>query len=90
VTTLKTPSGTPASWVSSANFSAVSGVSEAGLSTIVLPAARAGAIFHDESRNGKFHGTIAPITPRGWRKVKVNALSRSPSVSPWIFVAQPA
>ena len=68
VTTLKTPSGNPASWVSSANLSAVSGVRDAGLSTTVLPAARAGAIFHDESRNGKFHGTIAPITPRGWRR----------------------
>ncbi len=68
----------------------MSGVSDAGFSTTVLPAASAGAIFHDESRNGKFHGTIAPTTPTGWRSVNVKALSRSWSVSPWIFVAQPA
>ena len=90
VTTLNTPSGRPASWQSSANLSAVSGVSDAGLSTTVLPAASAGAIFHDERRNGKFHGTIAPTTPTGWRSVSVKAVSRSRSVSPWIFVAQPA
>ena len=90
VTTLNTPSGRPASRVRSANLSAVSGVSDAGLSTTVLPAARAGAIFHDASRNGKFHGTIAPTTPMGWRSVKVKAVSRRPSVSPWILVAHPA
>ena len=90
VTTLKTPSGSPASWQRSANRRAVSGVCDAGLMITVLPAASAGAIFHDERRNGKFHGTIAPTTPTGWRSVKVKALSRSWSVSPWIFVAQPA
>ena len=90
VTTLTTPSGIPASAHSSANFRAVSGVCEAGLRTIVLPAARAGASFHDESRNGKFHGTIAPTTPTGWRSVNVNAPGRMASVSPWIFVAHPA
>ena len=90
VTTLTTPSGTPASWQSSANLSAVSGVCDAGFSTIVLPAARAGASFHDERRKGKFHGTMAPTTPTGWRSVNVKAPGRMASVSPWIFVAQPA
>jgi len=90
VTTLNTPSGTPASWQISAKRSAVSGVWDAGLITIVLPAASAGAIFQDESRKGKFQGTMAPTTPTGWRSVKVKALSRRPSVSPWILVAQPA
>ena len=87
---MKTPSGRPASAVSSANLSAVSGVSEAGLRTTVFPAARAGAIFHEASRNGKFHGTMAPMTPIGWRSVNVKALSRRFSVSPWILVVQPA
>ena len=89
-TTLNTPSGRPASCVSSAKRSAVSGVSEAGLRTSVFPAASAGAIFQEASRNGKFHGTIAPTTPSGWRSVKVKAPSRRLSVSPWIFVVQPA
>jgi hypothetical protein len=39
------------------------------LSTNVLPAARAGAIFQLAICSGKFHGTIRPITPRGSRKV---------------------
>jgi len=90
VTTLTTPSGRPASWQSSANFSAVSGVCDAGFSTTVLPAASAGASFHDERRNGKFHGTMAPTTPTGWRSVNVNAPGRMARVSPWILVAQPA
>ena len=33
------------------------------LNTIVLPIARAGAIFHDNIKSGKFHGTICAITP---------------------------
>ena len=45
VTTLNTPSGTPASWASSASLSVVRGVAEAGLRTTELPAARAGPIF---------------------------------------------
>ena len=46
VTTLTTPSGMPASVATSANISLVSGVISAGLSTMVLPAAIAGRIFH--------------------------------------------
>lgn len=42
---LMTPSGIPASVAACANRSEVSGVSSAGLSTIVLPAAIAGRIF---------------------------------------------
>ena len=45
VTTLKTPSGTPASLASSARRTVVSGVADAGLSTTELPAASAGPIF---------------------------------------------
>ncbi len=42
VTRLKTPAGIPASWTASAKSWAVSGVSSAGFSTIVQPAASAG------------------------------------------------
>ena len=52
-----------ASCTISANASAVSGVNSAGLSTIVFPAAIAGAIFHASMSSGKFHGMICPTTP---------------------------
>ena len=45
-TTLTTPAGIPAATQSSASISEVNGVISAGLSTIVLPAAMAGRIFH--------------------------------------------
>src|SRR3989442_10647735 len=64
-TTLKAPAGKPASRVSSAKASAVSGVSEAGLSTTVQPAAKAGANFQLAMLSGKFQGTMAPTTPIG-------------------------
>ena len=44
-TTLKTPSGRPASLRISASFMAVSGVTSLGLKTTALPAASAGAAF---------------------------------------------
>ncbi len=44
-----------------------SGVSSAGFSTIVLPAASAGPIFQLVNMSGKFHGTICPTTPTGTR-----------------------
>ncbi len=40
-----------------------------GLTTIVLPAASAGPIFHMASSSGKFQGTIAPHTPIGSRRM---------------------
>ncbi len=55
----------PASWASSASRIAVSGVSSAGLSTTVLPAASAGAKPQPAIGIGKFHGTITPTTPSG-------------------------
>jgi hypothetical protein len=64
-TTLTTPAGTPAStstWVSS---SEVSGVSSAGLSTTVHPAARAGAILRVAIASGKFHGVMSSEGPTG-------------------------
>ena len=68
-TTFTTPSGTPASRAIRSNSRAVSGVSSAGFRTIVLPAASAGAIFHDAIVSGKFQGVINPTTPSGSRKV---------------------
>ena len=64
-TTLKTPSGMPASSASSARRRLVSGVSSLGLSTTVLPHANAGPSFHDAISIGKFHGVISPTTPSG-------------------------
>ena len=65
VTMFSTPFGNPASRLSSANNSAVSGVYSAGFSTMVLPAASAGATFHASISSGKFHGITAPQTPSG-------------------------
>jgi hypothetical protein len=44
---------------------AVSGVSSAGLSTTVLPAASAGPNAQPAIGMGKFHGTMTPTTPSG-------------------------
>ncbi|MOA61832.1 hypothetical protein D3C78_1870690 [compost metagenome] len=45
-----------------------SGVCSAGLSTMQLPAASAGASFHAAISSGKFHGMIWPTTPSGsWK-----------------------
>ena len=67
--TVSTPSGSPASIASSPMRIAVSGVSSAGLSTTVLPAASAGANPQPAMGIGKFHGTMTPTTPRGSWKV---------------------
>ena len=69
-TTLKTPSGIPASTTIFSSSTAVSGVSAAGLSTIELPAASAGASFQQAIGSGKFQGVINPTTPSGSRNVK--------------------
>ena len=63
VTMLTTPGGSSACRQTSVKSSAVSGVVSAGLSTTVLPQARAGAIFHASMSSGKFHGMICPATP---------------------------
>src|SRR5262249_52771056 len=68
VTTLNTPGGRPASAVSAARASAVSGVAEAGLGTAGQPGARAGAVLPGTHVAGKFQGVIAPTTPTGWAK----------------------
>ena len=65
VTTLTTPSGSPASSSSLTKYSVVSGVSAAGLTTTVQPAARAGAIFRVAIASGKFHGVMRKHGPTG-------------------------
>jgi len=60
-----TPSGTPASAISSPMRSAARLASSAGLSTIVQPVASTGAIFQMALLTGRFHGTIAATTPTG-------------------------
>ena len=54
-----TPLGRPASSISLASMSIVSGVSCAGLTIIVQPAAIAGPILRVPIASGKFHGVIA-------------------------------
>ena len=71
-TTLRTPSGRPASTASSPMRIAVRGVSSAGLRTTVLPAASAGANPHAAMGIGKFQGTMMPTTPSGsWNVTSV-------------------
>ena len=65
VTTESTPGGNPASSPSFTTDSAVSGVCSAGLSTIVQPAARAGAALRVGIAAGKFHGVMPAATPTG-------------------------
>ena len=62
---LNTPFGTPAFSANTASASADSGVSLAGLSTTVQPAASAGDTLRVIIEFGKFHGVIAPQTPIG-------------------------
>ncbi|UOY02261.1 hypothetical protein MVA48_02430 [Blastococcus sp. PRF04-17] len=47
----------------------VHGVSGAGLSTTVLPAASAPVTFASAMSRGMFHGVIAPTTPIGVRRI---------------------
>src|SRR5262249_52732028 len=66
VTTLSTPGGMSVCSVASLPMNvALQGVSGAGFSTMVLPAASAGVSFDRLSMNGKFQGVMAPMTPTG-------------------------
>src|SRR4029453_1330447 len=66
-TTLKTPSGTPASLSSSAAQSEADGSFSEGLSTNVLPHASAGAHIHMGTIAGKLKGVMPATTPTGCR-----------------------
>src|SRR5215212_3411809 len=66
-TTLKTPSGTPASFSSSAVQIDADGSFSDGLRTNVFPHASAGAHIHIGTIAGKLNGVIPATTPSGWR-----------------------
>ena len=66
-TTLKTPSGTPASASSSAVSTDADGSFSDGLRTNVFPHASAGAHIHMGTIAGKLNGVIPATTPSGWR-----------------------
>ena len=64
---LITPGGTMSA-MTSASLRIDHGVGEAGFTTVQLPAARAGAIFHAAISSGKLNGMICPTTPSGsWK-----------------------
>ena len=73
-----TPSGSPASARMPARASIDSGVSLAGLTSIVQPAATAGPILRVPMARGKFQGVMSRAGPTGWRMT---------SSRPWPFGA---
>ncbi len=90
VTTLITPGGNPASANRSTNSSMEAEVNSDGLTTMVLPAASAGAIFHVASSSGEFHAEMAATTPSGSGRVKLNTPGLSMGmVAPSILSASP-
>ena len=58
------PAGTPPSRSASIRASAQPGACSAGLSTAVLPVARAAAVIPSGMASGKFQGEITAVTPR--------------------------
>ncbi len=52
-------------------ITALNGVNSLGLSTIVQPAASAGATLHMIWLAGQFHGVISPHTPIGSRTMRL-------------------
>ena len=67
MTTLKTPSGRPASCSSSAIQSEADGSFSDGFSTKQLPHAIAGAHIHMGTIAGKLNGVMPATTPSGCR-----------------------
>ena len=71
-TTLRTPVGrsraSSSDRITSASSAVVSGVSEAGLTTTVQPAASAGATLRVIIAIGKFHGVMSSAGPTGRRR----------------------
>ncbi len=70
-TTFRTPAGRPASSMVCAKSWAVSGVSLAGLRTMVQPAATAGATLRVAMARGKFQGVMSRHGPTGlcWTRI---------------------
>ena len=81
LTTLSTPSGRMSA-SSSISSMIEAGVCSAGLSTMALPAASAGASFQVAISSGKFQGMIWPTTPSGSLKWYATVLSSSWEMPP--------
>src|SRR3954454_1080389 len=88
-TTLKTPSGMPASSASSASRTADNGVSSAGLSSTELPAARM-ADTNAATALGPFQGVTKATTPRGALTSTTKDSTGVAGARPEILVGQPA
>ncbi|MEY4138795.1 MAG: hypothetical protein RLZZ371_977 [Pseudomonadota bacterium] len=71
VTTLMTPSGTPASTSNSAMRNTVSDASSAGFMTTVQPVASAPPRIHHWLTSGPFQGMMPPTTPTGALRIMV-------------------
>ncbi len=94
-----TPGGSPssaaASVTSAPTLSPLSGVAEAGLTTIVLPAASAGATLCATRLKGELNGVIAATGPIGKRRTSPSrpcpaGTPSSGTISPSIRVASSA
>mgnify|MGYP004453738329 CR=1 FL=1 len=90
-TTLKTPSGKPASFVSFANSRVEAEANSEGLITTAQPAAMAAAHFQATKSRGEFQAVRQPTTPTGsWSvKAKWSGLSIG-TTPPSILSARPA
>ena len=71
-TTFSTPSGSPASFASSASLSGQDGSFSEGFRTKVFPQAMAIGNIHIGTIAGKLNGVIPAHTPRGWRTVQAS------------------
>src|SRR3954447_25502965 len=80
--TLKTPSGSPASFHSSAIQIAAEGSCSLGLRTTVLPVAIAMGKNHMGTIAGKLNGLITATGPSGWRMENTSTLVEAFSVNP--------
>src|SRR5207244_13169744 len=91
VTTLKTPSGSPASLVKSANSSVLTEANSDGFTTTEQPAASAGAHFIAQNIKGEFHAVMTATTPTGSRSVSasISAFSTG-TTTPSTLSAKPA
>src|SRR3546814_10369642 len=81
---LTTPAGTT-SLISSPRRNVVRGVEGAVLTTIVLPAHKAGAILLQAMKTGAFHGTTAATTPSGRSEEHTSELQSLMRISYAVF-----
>ena len=88
---MSTPAGSPASASTAASASIVSGVCEAGLITIVQPAAMAGPILRVPIASGKFQGVMNRHGPTGFFRVRIRLPPAGAFIQrPWMRTASSA